>query len=288
MTDPAKQRSWWQLPLRVFEKLVANHASMLAAGVAFWVFLALFPALVALVSLYGLIADPVAIQRHLDALAGVLPEVALGVLTDQLKSITAHSNTTLSFTLVFSLAFSWWSASSALKAIMEALNVAYGERDRRGLLRFNLEALLLTLGSMGMTILALVGVVAVPIVLRFVDALGLPRELGDLLALVRWPILAGFVLVGLAVLFRFGPGRARPKWRLISWGSVVTTALWLLGSALFSFYVSRFNTYDRTYGSLAAVVVLLLWLYGSALVVILGAQLDAEIEALRRDAVSSG
>jgi len=287
MTDPAKRRSWWQLPLRVFEKLVANHASMLAAGVAFWVFLALFPALVALVSLYGLIADPAAIQRHLDALAGVLPQAALGVLTDQLQSITAHSNTTLSFTLVFSLAFSWWSASSALKAIMEALNVAYGERDRRGLLRFNLEALLLTLGSMGMTILALVGVVAVPIVLRFVDALGLPHELGDLLALVRWPILAGFVLVGLAVLFRFGPGRARPKWRLISWGSVVTTALWLLGSALFSFYVSRFNTYDRTYGSLAAVVVLLLWLYGSALVVILGAQLDAEIEALRRDAASS-
>lgn len=288
MAEQIERASWWQLPRRVWDKLGTNHVAMLASGVAFWAFLSLFPGLVALVSLYGLIADPGVIQRHVAALAGVLPDVALGVLTNQLQAITAHSNTTLSFTLVFSLAFSWWSVAAALKAIMEALNVAYGEPDRRGVLRFNLEALLLTLGAMTMTILALVGVVAVPIALRYVDRFGLPREAGDLLELARWPVLAGFIMVDLAVLYHFGPGRAQPRWRWISWGSVATTVLWLLGSALFSFYVSRFNTYDRTYGSLAAVVVLQLWLWGSAYLVILGAQLDAEIDEHRARVAASG
>ena len=288
MAESVERWSWWQLQRRVWDKLGTNHVAMLASGVAFWAFLSLFPGLVALVSLYGLIADPAAIQRHVAALAGVLPQVALGVLTDQLQAITAHSNTTLSFTLVFSLAISWWSAASALKAVMEALNVAYGEPERRGVLRFNLEALLLTVGAIALTLLALVGVVAVPVVLRYLDALGLPQEVGDWLALSRWPVLAAFVLIGLAVLYHVGPGRSQPRWRWISWGTAATTVLWLLGSALFSFYVSRFNTYGQTYGSLAAVVVLQLWLWGSAYLVILGAQLDAEIDDHRARGAASG
>jgi membrane protein len=269
---------WHDLLARIWDKVNSNHLAMLAAGVAFYAFLSLFPGLVALVSLYGLIADPLTVEQHIASLGGVLPAAAQGVLKAQLEAITSHSGTTLSFALVVSLAFAWWSAASAMKALMEALNIAYGEPERRGLLRFNLEALLFTLGAIVLMLHFLAGVVVVPIVLQFLDSLGLPDEVGARLALVRWPILAAFTLFGLAVIYRVGPSRAQPRWRWLSWGAVTTTVLWLLGSALFSFYVSAFGTYDKVYGSLAAVVVLMLWLDLSAFLVILGAQINAELE----------
>jgi membrane protein len=263
---------------RVWHKLIDNHLSILAAGVAFYGFLSLFPGLVALVSLYGMIADPVAVEQEIEDLSGFLPAAAADLVSGQLRAITAHSNASLSYTFAIGLAIAWWSASSAMKALMEALNIAYGEAERRGVLRFNVEALLLTLGAIAMLILALVGVVVVPIVLQFLEELGLPAELGGLLAFARWPILALFILGALAVLYRFGPSRARPRWRWISWGAAVTTALWLLGSFVFSAYVAGFGSYDRMYGSLAAVAVLMLWLELSTFLIILGAQLDAELE----------
>lgn len=284
--DPRPVPRWWDILRRVWDKLTANHVSMLAAGVAFYAFLSLFPGLVAVVALYGLIADPIDVERHVASLRGVLPITAQDLVEDQLRSITAHSGASLSFTFVLSLGFSWWSGASAMKALMESLNIVYGEVERRSLFRFNLEALLFTLGGMIVAMHALVAVVAVPIVLQFLAELGLPPELGDLLSLARWPVLAAFVLFGLAVLYRFGPGRARPRWQWLSWGAIATTVLWLLGSALFSWYVSAFNTYNKTYGSLAAVVVLMLWLELSAYLVILGALLNAEIERGRVDQAS--
>lgn len=285
MADPSERRApdrsgWHDILRRVWAGLTSNHLSILAAGVAFYGFLSLFPALVALVSLYGLIADPAEVEQDLAALGGIVPNAAQGLLNDQLKSI-ARSGAGLSYAFALSVAFAWWSAASAMKALMEALNIAFGETERRGLLRFNFEALLLTLGAMLMMMLALFGVVVIPIVLQFLEEFGLPGRIGGWLSFARWPILAFFILAGLAVLYRFGPSRARPRWRWISWGAVVTTALWLIGSALFSFYVSRFSSYDRMYGSLAAVVVLMLWLDLSAFLVILGAQLNAALEQRR-------
>jgi membrane protein len=274
----ALRRSWGRILLRVWDKFTTNHLSILAAGVAFYGFLSLFPGLVALVSIYGLVADPVAVEDTLASLGGVLPTVAEHLLIDQLSAITGHSGTSLSFALVVSLVFAWWSAASAMKALMEALNIIYGEVDRRSLLRFNLEALLLTLGAMVVMVLALVGVVVVPIVLQFLDSLGLPQQVGALLSFARWPVLAVFIMFGLAVLYRLGPCREQAQWRWVSWGAAMTTALWLIGSALFSFYVSRFGSYDKMYGSLAAVVVLMLWLELSVFLIMLGAQLNAEIE----------
>ncbi len=264
---PASPRGprWWRFLYRIWDQFTANHLSILAAGVAFYGFLSLFPGLVALVSLYGLIADPVAVEQHLASLGGILPDAAESVLNDQLKSITAHSSTSLSYTLVVGLGFAWWSAASAMKALMEALNIAYGETERRSWWWFNVEALLLTLGAILVTILALIGVIVVPIALKFLDWLGGPEEVGALLAFARWPVLAAFILLGLAALYRVGPSRARPRWRWISGGALTTTALWLLGSALLSFYVATFDTYNKTYGSLAAVV-------------ILGALINAELE----------
>jgi membrane protein len=274
----ASRRNWGRILLRVWDKFTTNHLSILAAGVAFYGFLSLFPGLVALVSIYGLVADPIAVEEMLASLGGVLPSAAERLLTDQLSAITTHSGTSLSFALVISLMFAWWSAASAMKALMEALNIIYGEVDRRSLLRFNLEALLLTLGAMVVMIVALVGVVVVPIVLQYLDSLGLPQQVGALLSFVRWPVLAVFIMFGLAVLYRLGPCREHARWHWLSWGAAMTTALWLVGSALFSFYVSRFGSYDKMYGSLAAVVVLMLWLELSAFLIILGAQLNAEIE----------
>jgi membrane protein len=280
--------SRWDVLRLLWEKLTTNHLTMLAAGVAFYAFLSLFPGLVALVSLYGLVADPADVERHIASLTDVLPDEGRRLVSYQLRSIAANSSTTLSFTFVFSLGFAWWSAASAMKALMEALNIVHGEADQRSVLRFNLEALLLTFGALVVAINAVVGVVVIPIALQFLDSLGLPREVGDLLSLVRWPILAVFVLLGLAVLYTVGPGHPRLRWRWLSWGSLVTTALWLLGSALFSLYVSAFNAYNRIYGSLAAVVILMVWLDWSAFLVILGAQLDAVIEQCRASGPPSG
>jgi len=273
-------RSWRDIMRRVWDGISTNHVSILAAGVAFYGFLSLFPGLAALVSLYGLIADPVEVENNLAALSGIVPRVAEDLLNDRLKAIV-HPGAGLSYAFALSVAVAFWSAASAMKALMGALNIAYGEDERRGLLCFNLAALLLTLGAMLTMVLALFGVVVVPIVLQFLAELGLPEQAGTLLAFARWPVLAGFILAGLAVLYRFGPSRAQPRWRWISWGAVVTTALWLIGSALFSYYVSRFSSYDRMYGSLAAVVVLMLWLDLSAFLVILGAQLNAALEPRR-------
>jgi len=272
--------SWRDILRRVWDGISTNHASILAAGVAFYGFLSLFPGLAALVSLYGLIADPVEVENNLAALGGIVPSAAEDLLNDRLKALV-HPGAGLSYAFALSVAVACWSAASAMKALMGALNIAYGEDERRGVVRFNLAALLLTLGAMLTMVLALFGVVVVPIVLQFLAELGLPEEIGTLLAFARWPVLAGFILAGLAVLYRFGPSRARPRWRWISWGAVVTTALWLIGSALFSYYVSRFSSYDRMYGSLAAVVVLMLWLDLSAFLVILGAQLNAALEDRR-------
>lgn len=269
---------WRTVLSRVWTQLHENHVSMLAAGVAFYAFLSLFPGLVALVALYGLIADPVAVETSIASLGGVVPDAAQSVLNDQLKALSSHSGTTLSLTLVISLLFAWWSAASAMKALMEALNVAYGVVERRGIVRFNAEALVLTLGAIGLMVLALLALIVVPIVLRVLAWLGLPKDFVELVADVRWPVLAAFVQIALGVLYRYGPsGRARREaW--LSWGALIATVLWLIGSGLLSLYVATFDTLNKTYGSLAAVVVLMLWLELSALLVIVGGQFNAELE----------
>jgi len=274
----AQRRRWRDLAWRVWTGLSSKHLSMMAAGVAFYGFLALFPGLIALVSVYGLVADPVVVEANIASLGGILPDAAQSVVDEQLKAITAHSGTTLSFALLFSLGFALWSAASGMKAMMEALNIAYGDNEQRGFIHFNVIALCLTFGAILMLIVALFGVVVVPIGLKMLDALRMPDEIGQLLALARWPVLAAFIMAALAILYRFGPCHEHPRLRWVSWGAVTTTALWLLGSALFSYYVSTFETYNKTYGSLAAIVVLLLWLEISAYLVILGAQLNAELE----------
>jgi membrane protein len=277
-TTPADMpaRGWMDVLWRVIEGIQSHRVMLVAAGVTFYGLLALFPATAAIVSLYGLFADAATVNTHLSLLAGFLPEGAIQVVGEQAGRIAAHSQKTLGFTFVGTLALSLWSANSATKAIFDALNIIYGEREKRSFLRLTLQSLAFTVAGIALVVVAMGVVVVVPVALKL---LGLPDNSGPvLLSLLRWPLLFAIVLVGLACLYRFGPSRTRPKWRWVTWGSALATAAWIAGSLLLSWYVANFGAYNATYGSLGAVIGFLIWLWLSTIVVLAGAEINAETE----------
>lgn len=270
---PAK--GWRDILLRVKDEVSKDHVGVLAAATAFYALLALFPGLAAAVSIYGLIADPHDVERHASMVIGLIPEDARAIITDQLAKITSQPRQSLGFSMIFALLFALWSASAAVQTIMTGLNIVYDEEEKRGFFRFYATALALTLGTIIGTLVALSLVAALPALLKVI---GLPKSVETALLLIRWPLLAMFVMFGLAVLYRFGPSREKPRWQWVSWGAAAATFLWLLGSVLFSWYVSSFASYNETYGTLGAVVILLMWFYLSAYAVLVGAELNAEME----------
>ncbi|HEX7043210.1 MAG TPA: YihY/virulence factor BrkB family protein [Burkholderiales bacterium] len=268
-------RGWKDILLRVKDQLGADNISIVAAGVAFYLFLALFPAVAALVSVVGLVVNPGEIERYVAAAGEVMPPEALAIVASQVQQLASASSRTLGLSLVVSVALALWSATAGTKSLMAALNIAYGEEERRGYLRYYATAILLTLGAIAFAVLALALVAVLPALLAL---LPVPQIVRTALGLVRWVILAGAFVLGLAVVYRFAPDRTQPQWRWVSWGAAAATALWLLGSALFSLYVANFGDYNKTYGALAAIVILLTWIYLTAFVVLLGAELNAEME----------
>jgi membrane protein len=268
-------RGWWDILLRVKNEMSKDHISVLAAGVGFYALLAIFPALAAAVSIYGLIADPHHVEQQAALAIGLIPEESRAIITDQLAKITSQPRGGLGFSAVFALLFAVWSSSAAMQTIMTGLNVVYDEEEKRGIVNFYATALALTLGGIVGALVSLSLVAALPAALKL---LGLPQQVETILLLARWPILGLAVMFGLAVLYRFGPSREKPRWQWVSWGAAGATLLWLLGSSLFSWYVSSFGSYNETYGTLGAVVILLLWFYLSAYVVLLGAEWNAEME----------
>jgi membrane protein len=276
-TSPAEipVSGWRDIFWRIWYKIDTDNLSVVAAGVAFFSLLGLFPLLAALVSLYGLVADPVDVKRQLAYLYGVIPTDAIKILDDQLTTLTSKPKAELGVPLIGSLMLALWSSTQGVKALMSSLNVIYAENEKRSFFRFSLVALAFNLGAIAFLIVALTVIVAVPAVLAII---GLDRFSQNLLTLVWWPFLALAVMFGLAVLYRYGPSRNRARWRWVTWGAVFATVLWLAVSALFSFYVSRFADYDQSYGSLGAAVILLMWFYVSAFAVLLGAELNAEAE----------
>lgn len=273
------RRGWKDILIRTKEQIAEDNLSMIAAGVAFYAFLALFPGIVALVSILGLVAEPADVERYVESARGVLPPEALALLRDQVHAIVATSSGALSLGLAVGIGAALWTATLGVKAIMEALNIVYEERETRGYLRYYGTAFALTTGTTAFGLLALALVAAVPVALEW---LALPRALELALGLVRWAILAGAFLLALAVLYRFAPSREQPRWRWVSWGATAATLLWLAGSALFSLYVANFGDYNKTYGALAAIVILLTWFYLTAFAVLLGAELNAEMERQTR------
>lgn len=266
---------WWAVLWRVWREASSDHLPMVAASCAFYALLALFPALSVLISLYGLALDPSGVESQLAVVAGVLPATTYQMIAQRVHDLASTGQTRLGWRLAFSLMFALWTATAGTKAMMTALNMTYEEKEKRGFLRFTATAVALTLlGLVGIS-LALSIIVGLPAVLSFAW-LGPLANLA--LQLVSWALLLGFLMLGLAMLYRFGPSRAEAKWRWITPGSLLVAVLWLAASLLFSFYVANFASYDVTYGSLGAVVVALMWFYISAFVVLLGAELNAELE----------
>jgi membrane protein len=268
-------KGWWQVAQRVWIESGRDNLSVVAAGCAFYALFAVFPALSALIVLYGLTADPASVDQQFDVLSSVLPPQAYQIVIEQIRRVASASSHSLGWGLVFSLGLALWSVGNLLQAMFAALNIAYEEVERRTLLRFYLSAFGFALLGIVSGVLMLLAIVYVPIVFAYA---GFSSEFEVLVRVARWPLLALLVLIILALLYRYGPCRRSAKWRWVSVGSIMATALWLIASAGFSFYVSHFAQYDKTYGSLGAAIVLLFWLYLSFYIVLLGAEINAELE----------
>jgi len=238
--------------------------------VVFYALLAIFPAITAIVSLYGLFTDAATINDHLSLAAGFLPQGALDIIQDQVIRITSKGDAKLGLAFIFGLGLALWSANAGMKAIIDALNVVYDETEKRGFIKLNLISLTLTLAAILSLLMAIAAVVVLPLVLGYLG-LGAVGEM--LLRILRWPALFLLIIIGLAVLYRFGPSRSKPQWQWL-----LATIAWLIASALLSWYLGNFANYDATYGSLGAGIGLMMWLWISALVILLGAELNSEIE----------
>jgi len=268
-------RGWKDILWRVYIQMNAGRLLTVAAGVVYYCLLALFPALTAFVSLYGLVADPSTIDSHLSLVGGILPEGALQIVHETLQRLTAKSGSGLSVGFAVGLAVALWSANSGMKAIIDALNVVYGEIEKRGFVRLNILSFIFTLGAMVSLAVAIAVVVATPIALAF---LGLSAASDALIRILRWPAILVLIVLGLGILYRFAPSRREPRWQWLSVGSVAAAVAWLVASVLFSWYIANFAAYDVTYGSLGAAIGMMVWMWISMVVVLLGAQLNAEIE----------
>jgi membrane protein len=268
-------RGWLDIVKRTQKEIKTDNVTLTAAGVAFYSMLAIFPALIAVVTIYGLVAEPSDVQRQVDSFAENMPPGAGELLTNQLDRIVNTRQRSLSIALVISLAAALWSASAGIQALIKGLNIAYDEQETRGFVKLRGLSLLLTIGGIVVVLGAIALIAVLPAVL---SRMGLGRA-GELaISIGRWPALVVLVAVALAVLYRLGPDRSNPRFRWVSWGALAAVVLWVVISAGFSYYVSNFGKYGQTYGSLGAVIVLLLWLWLSALAALIGAELDAEIE----------
>lgn len=267
---------WVAVAKRVAARVKSDHVVLNSAGVAFFGFLSTIPAMIALVSVYGLVADPDAIERRVEDLAAGLPEEARQLLVQQLEGITSASGGALGLGLAVSLLVALWSASSGVGHLLEALNVAYRRVETRGFVRKRLVAVAFTVGALLFAVVAIGVITALPAVLA---SLGVRGGLRWLLTMAAWPVVGVGLMVGLAVLYRYGPDREpEARWVWVSPGSIVAVMTWIVASIGFQVYAGNFGSYNETYGSLGAVVILLTWMLLSALVVVVGAVLNDELE----------
>jgi membrane protein len=259
---PAGRGTWMDVARSTAREVNADGVPLLAGGVAYYAMLALFPALIAVVSIYGLVASPAQVTQQMSTVTRALPSEARQLIINQL-------------TAVISIMAALWSASSGMRGIMAALTKAFDEEENRKFVKMRVTALVLTLAAMASAIVSLGLLVALPSVFRLLD-MGSTGKV--VVMLLRWPMLAALVVVGLSVLYRYGPNRAKPKWQWVTWGSGIGAAIWLLASLGLSAYAAISSKFDQTYGALGAVIVLMLWLFLSAFAILLGAEINADLE----------
>jgi membrane protein len=276
---PVTRRGWaaWKRILyRTYEEINNDRLLALAAGVVFYGLLALFPAITALVSSYALFATASTINGHLTLISGMMPASAYKIVDEQVTRIVTRGIGDLGAAFFIGLALAVWSANAGVKAIIDALNIAYGVKERRGFIKLNLVSLAFTVSAIAGLLLGIAAVVVLPIVMSY---LHFGAYADAALAWLRWPALFVLLLGGMAVLYRFGPDLVKPQWHWISPGAVFASLAWLAGSGLLSWYLASFANYDATYGSLGAGIGLMMWLWMSAIVVLVGAELNSEVDA---------
>jgi membrane protein len=269
-------RRWRRVLSHAWREISSDRISLVAAGCAFWATLALFPAISTLISLYGLVFDPSTVEPQLQQLRLLLPPEAFKLIADRVETLVSHGSTTLGASLAISTALALWSASTGTKSLLSALNMAYEEQESRSFLRFQATGLLMTLGAILAVVVGLAILLFLPAVIDFI---GLSSHAKGLLQIGSFAVLVIFVLLALAVLYRFGPSRPSARWQWVTPGSLVATLLWLVASALFSLYVGHLASYDATYGPLGAVAGVMMWFWVSIYVILAGAELDAELSA---------
>jgi membrane protein len=265
---------WKDILWRTYVRTGEDRLLAIAAGVVFFGLLAVFPAITALVSSYGLFANPSTIGANLQSLALMLPEGSFQIVQDQIVRVLDKGNTTLGATFLFGLGLALWSANAGVKAVIDALNVVYEEREKRSFIRLNLLSLAFTCSGIAGLLLMVSAVVAVPLLL---DRVGLAPE-SRIIVSLRWPLMLVILLGALAILYRYGPSRREARWEWLSVGTIAAALLWIAGSALLSWYLSNFGNYNATYGSLGAAIGLMMWMWMSAIIVLCGAELNSEIE----------
>lgn len=276
---------WRDVAARTLAETKADNVSLLSAGVAFYALLALVPALIALVSIYGLVANPTGVESQVGDLLGAAPREVRDLIESQLQSIVEGSSRGVGLATVGGIAIALWSASSGMKHLVTAINIAYDEEETRRFLKMRALALALTLGAIAFLVVAFAGVALLPALLAGSDLDGPARTV---INVIRWPGLAVAFALALAALYRYAPNRDDARWQWLSVGAILATVLWIAGSLLFSLYAANFGRYNETYGSLGAIVVVLLWLFLTAFVVIFGAELNAETERQTAEDTTEG
>lgn len=266
-----------QYLLRLFQNIEEDYIGLLAAGVAFYFFMAAFPALAAMISLYGLYSDPVFISEQLQNLERFMPAESLKILADQAESISSSNNAALGLGFIVGLILAIYATTKGVRALMKGLNIAFNVKERRNIVLQNYTAFMLTLGMMVYLLFSLSLVALMPAIFNI---LHLPGYMTAPLLLLRWPLLMLSAMVGLQILYHYAPSHPKnKKIKFFSWGSLVVMLFWIGGSALFSLFVSNFGNYNETYGSLGAVAVLLLWFWLNALTILFGAEVNASFQS---------
>lgn len=280
-----RRKDWKAVLLRIYDNLGYHNVYLIAAGVAFYGVLALFPAIGSLVALYGLMSDRHDVAVQLESVRPLLPPNAYQLVASQLEDLTSRDPQALSFATVIAFLFALWSARAGVNAMIDGININYNERNERGFIAAYALSLVMTAIMLVVVGVAIFSIVVLP---PAVQAMDFASEAKWLAQVIRWPILLVIAALGIGALYRFGPQRKPARTRWISLGSVLATALWLLASYVFSWYVSKFADYNATYGSLGAIVGLMMWFYISAYIVLLGAELDAEMEHQTRRDTTAG
>ncbi|APG59322.1 YihY/virulence factor BrkB family protein [Christiangramia salexigens] len=278
-------RGWKDIGKRIISQVKDDHVQIVSAGIGFYFFLALFPAIAALVSIYSLVLDPLQVQEQMASLTEILPSQAHEIISGILERMANEPDQKLGWSMAFGLLLSLWSANKGTAALFEGINIAYNESDSRNFFKKKALTLLFTLGGILMGILGVLIVILFP---AFIEKFYLPDTLQNLLGVLRWVIIGSLLVFGLDLIYKVAPHRDNPRFSWVTWGAVIATFLWIGGSLLFSWYVNNFGSYGDLYGSFAAVIILLLWFFLTSFVVLLGAEINSEMEHQTRKDTTVG